>query len=198
MPQLNYNLGPIPGIPGQLMDINAVGLGDIISGVAAVVIPPGVDLEFNSSGLLVPVSDLTAAWPPAGGAGVTAHAGVSIYDLAGFEQGLFPFAVPPSTAGSSATGYPKGAVVPVLRRGRIWMQYDGGGTPARIGGVNVWHSSDGTHPQGVLTFSATAVTVGAEIGAAAGITAWNPTLLAGTYTDGFGVTWGVCGASVNL
>ena len=54
--------------------------------------------------------------------------------LLGFEQGYFPFAVPPSTAGSTGLGYPKGVAIPILRKGRIWMAYDGGGTPLHLAG----------------------------------------------------------------
>jgi hypothetical protein len=197
--QLKYNLGPIPGVPGQLLDLNAVGLGDIVTAIAGALIPPGIDCELNAAGLLVPVSDLTASWPPPGTAGGTAHYGVSIYDLLGFEQGLPGYTVPPSTAGSTGTGYPLGSAVPILRKGRIWMQYDGGGVPLRVGQPNVWHSSDGSHPQGVLTFSAVSAVVGAEIGAAVGgMNTWNPNLTAGMYTDGFGVSWGICAVSLNL
>jgi hypothetical protein len=190
--QLHYSQGPIPAIPGQLYDLNSVGRGDIISRVAGAIIPPGVYCELNSSGLLVPAKDLTASWPPALGFGV------SIYDLAGFEQGYFPFAVPPTTAGSIGLGYQIGQVVPVLKSGRIWMAYDGGGTPVKLGvGANMWHSSDGTHAQGVITFSATSATVGAEIGAVpASMTVWNPDLLAAAYTDGFGVSAGICAMNI--
>jgi hypothetical protein len=194
--QLNYNLGPIPGIPGQIFDLSAI---DVISAVAGEIIPPGIEVELNSSGLLVACRDLTADWPPTGATGKATFQGISINDPAGFEQGYFPFAVPPTTAGSTGTGYPKGAVVPILRKGRIWHLYDGAGTPTRGGAFNVWHSSDGTSARGVLTFLATSATVGAEIGAApAGLSVWNPGLLAGVYTDGFGVTWGVCGVNINL
>ena|ERR1700678_2695726 len=186
--QLHYSLGPAPALPGQLFDINSVGRGDIVSAVAGAVIPPGVYCELNSSGLLVPAQDLGAGWPPGQGYGV------SIYDLAGFEQGYVSFAVPAGTAGSVAAGYQLGALVPVLKAGRIWMAYDGGGTPIRLGvGANMWHSSDGTHLQGVITFSAPSATVGAEIAAVpASMSVWNPTLLAAVYTDGFGVATGVC------
>jgi hypothetical protein len=194
MGQLRYNLTSIPGIPGQLLDFASIDRSVIVSAVAGVIIPPGVDVEIDATtGLLRPVNDLTAGWAAA------LHYGVSINDPVGFEQGYFPWAVPPTSAGSSGLGYPVGAVVPVLRMGRIYMAYDGGGTPTRLGAFNIWHSSDGTHPQGVATFSATAITVGAEIGAApAGLSVWNPDLIAGSYVDGFGVTAGICGVLVNL
>jgi hypothetical protein len=192
MGQLRVNLGPIPAMPGQLMDLNSIGAGDIVSGVAVEVIPPGVLCELDTNGLARPMKETAANFA------ASSFIGASIYDLAGFEQGYFPFAVPPSSAGSTATGYPIGAVVPFLRRGRIWMQYDGGGAPIKIGAVNVWSSSDSTHARGVLTFTATSGTAGAEIQNLATLIAWNPTLLAGSYTDGFGVATIVCGASLNL
>lgn len=197
--QLQYNLAPIPGVPGQLLDLNSVGLGDIVSCVAGEIIPPGIDCEMDSTGKARAVKDAAASWPPPGTAAGTTHLGVSIFDLAGYENTYTTFSVPRTTAGSTSTGYPKGAVVPFLRKGRIWMAYDGGGTPVRIGVGNIWHSSDGTHLQGVVTFTAVSATVGAEIDLMlAGMTVWNPTLLAGSYTDSFGVSASVCAVSLNL
>ncbi len=192
MGQLRVNLGPIPAMPGQLMDLNSVAIGDIVSAVAVEVIPPGVLCELDTNGLARPMKET------AGNFAASSFIGVSALDIAGFEQGYTAFAVPASSAGSVATGYLIGAVVPFLRKGRIWMQYDGGGAPVKIGAVNVWSSSDGTHARGVLTFTGTSGTAGAEIQNLATLIAWNPTLLAGSYTDGFGVATGVCGASLNL
>lgn len=87
---------------------------------------------------------------------------------------------------STSNGWKAGQAVPFLRRGRIWAAFDTGGTQARNGAVNVWHSSDGTHAQGVFTFSAVAQTAGAEIDVAPGTVVWNPDLVGLSYVDPFG------------
>lgn len=92
--------------------------------------------------------------------------------------------------GSSAKGWPQGSMVPLMRRGRVWAANDGGGTAARLGPINVWHSSTGVNPQGVFTFTpaatAAAMAAGAEIDIAPNVTTWNPNLLALANVDSFG------------
>lgn len=201
MPQLSTSRKTIPGVAGQIYDLSAISAGDIASFPAGTDIPFGVLCELDSNGALQPVQDTNANWPPSGAANATSLAGVSVFDPEGVMQdfiGSAP-AIPPNTTGSSTTGYHKGMRVPVLRRGRIWMQFDGQGTPTRLGPVNVWHSSDGSHPQGVITFTATATTAGSEVSTAPpSMESFNPDGLAGLYTDGFGSSAGIIAVSVNL
>jgi hypothetical protein len=201
MPQLNYSLGPVPAVAGEIYDLSAIGPGDIVSPVAGTLIPFGVLCELSSTGVLQPVQDINANWPPTGATAATSLVGVSVYDPMGVMQDYIGSApsVPPTGNGSSTSGWPKGMRVPVLRKGRIWMQFDGGGTVNRIGPINIWHSSDGTHPQGVVTFTATATTAGAEISTlGAAFQSWNPEGDAGAYEDGFGTTNTIICVSVNL
>lgn len=202
MGQTNYSLGPIPGFPGKIFDLSALRSGDIVSFVAGVLIPFGVLCELDSNGKLQPVKDINANWPPSGATTGTSLAGVSIWDPEGVMQDYLGSApsIPPSGGGSSTQGYPKGFRVPILRRGRVWMAYDGQGTPTRLGAVNVWHSSDGTNPQGVITFTATSATAGAEVSVAPpSLESFNPDgTQVGSFTDPFGNTVGIIAVSVNL
>jgi hypothetical protein len=200
MPQFSTSLTTVPGVAGQIYDLSAIGAGDIISAVAGEVIPFGVLCELNASGTLQPVQDINADWPPVGTAAGTSLAGISIYDPEGVMQDYLGSAptIPPTGEGSSTSGYPKGYRVPVLRRGRIWMQFDGQGVPTRIGPVNVWHSST-TGLQGVITFTATSGTAGSEVSqAGAYLESFNPDLVAGEYTDAFNTTAGIIACNINL
>lgn len=114
------------------------------------------------------------------------------------EEAYVPFAVPASSSGSTASGWLKGQSVTFMRRGRIWAAGDATGTSLRYGAINVHHSSDGTHAQGVFTFSAVSPTAGNEIDVAPGVTVWNPDLAAATYTDPFGNTFNVYPVEVHL
>jgi len=193
VPQLNFSLGMTPAVAGQAYDLSS--LFNIVTVLAGAVIPFGVMVELNSSGLLVPLQDTEGNWSTV----QQRVSGISYYDPEGAEQQYTQYSVPYSTTGSSATGYPIGREVPVMRRGRIWMAYDNGGMPTRYGGFNVWHSSDGSHAQGVLTFTATQTTTGAEIDAAPpGFAVYNPDLLAGSYTDAWSQTYSLCGVDVNI
>ncbi len=203
MPQTSYSQLPAPGTPGMIYDAQAIGGGDIVSFTAGVVIPFGVLCELTPTGLLQPVQETNANWPPLAGTATNAIAGVSVYDPLGVEMAYLGFQVPPSITGSSTPGYPKGAKVPVMRRGRVWMAYDGLGganaTNVRLGAANVWHSSDATHPQGVITFTATATTAGAEVSnCPASMEVFDPGNKKGQYTTGFGTVYGVIPMSINL
>lgn len=199
MPQTTTTLTGVPGQPGQLYDLAAMRSGDMISLVAGTTIPFGVLCELNSTGVLQPVQDTNANWPPTGTAAGTSLAGISVWDPMGAEQGFVNPAVPPTTAGSSAPGYLKGQRVPVLRRGRIWVPWDGGGMPTRIGNINVWHSSDASHPQGVFTFSAANTGAGVEVSICpSSIETFNPDLTAASFTDGFGNTVTIIVVSIDL
>lgn len=100
--------------------------------------------------------------------------------------------------GSQASGWAKGMAVPFLRRGRIWTAWDGNGTVARGGPINLRHSSTGANPQGLFTFTAPQITVGNEIDVAPGVSVWNPTLSGGSYTDPFGNSFNVMPVGISL
>jgi len=202
MGQTKYTLAPLAGVPGKIFDFAALQSGDIVSFVAGTTIPFGVMCELNASGVLQPVQDINANWPPTGASSGTSLAGVSVWDPEGVMQDYLGSAptIPPTGGGSSTKGYPKGFRIPVLRRGRVWMAYDGQGTPTRIGSVNVWHSSDGTNPQGVITFTATSATAGAEVSTApSSFESFNPDgTQAFSSQDQFGNNVSAIVVSVNL
>lgn len=199
MPQLSYPLTGNPGQPGQLFD-NERHNADIVQCIAGAVIPAGVFCELVSvSGtwLLFPLKDsgTTSTFLPK-------LIGVSLMDVVGAEQAYTTYAVPNAGAGSSFAGYPIGKAVPVLRRGRIWTLWDGDtGTalPYPIGAMNVWHSSDGTHSQGVVTTLSASATGGAEIDALpSGCGLYDPRKLSGAYVDGYGTTTKLVVMEINL
>lgn len=194
--QTNYNLTPNPGQPGQLLD-NERSNQDIVTVLAGVVIPFGVLCELNSvTGLAQPVKDSTT-----GGSFAPALCGISVLDTVAVEQAYQTYQVPASGTGSSLAGYPVGYPVPFLRRGRIWASWDGntGTALPRQGAIQVWHSSDGSHSQGIFTTLAVSATAGAEIdlsGAYIGV--WDPNLVSGAFTDSFGNVVDIVAIAINL
>ncbi len=193
--QTTYNYRSNPAVAGMPFDTGD-SANEIRSYPAAVAVPFGVAVELTSTGVQ-PAQTATTGAPPA------KMIGISVYDPAR-EQSY-----PPGSTGVSTTGYAVGEMVPVLVRGSIWVQGDGGGTwPATFGAVNVWHSSDGTHNQGVFTMTAPATTAGAEIDtAAAWVSGFTPFPTAqpgsdgawtGTFTDGWGNTNKLFPLSVNF
>lgn len=191
--QLAYNYRSLPAVPGMPFDMNDTA-NEVRSYPAAVAVPFGVAVELTSSGVQ-PAQTSTTGAPPA------AMIGISVFDPA--REQSFP---PDPHTGVSSTGYAAGEMVPVMVKGNIWVQTDGGGTwPATFGTVNVWHSSDGTHPQGVFTKTAPSSTAGAEIDtAAAWVSGFTPMPQAsaqsfvGTFTDGFGNTVKIAPLTVNF
>jgi hypothetical protein len=127
--------------------------------------------------------------------------GICLYDELGAEENYVPFQVPISANGSTSPGYLKGQVIPLLRRGRIWVLGDAGGTINPYA-INVWHSSTGANLQGVFTFSPSSQTVGAEIDLAPGIIPWPATNTGAAYpasaTDPFGNLFKAYPVEVNL
>lgn len=194
MPQLNYPLTGTPAQPGQIFDEGSVRDGDIVSASSKVVIPFGVLCEIRlADGQAQPVSETGAHWPPSSFTAARLY-GISVFDPMGAEQ-----TYPAIGGSSSCAGYPAGVRVPFMRRGRIWMSFDNGGTKVKFGAFNIWHSSDGTHPQGVATFTATAATAGAEIDTCpVSMEVFDPDSLGVSYTDVFGVAQGVLPVSINL
>lgn len=160
MPQTAYNRDAVYGVPGQPFSSNAPDV--IESRPALVAIQFGVLLEIvisNSIECVQPVQDVHSAWATA------TIFGVSVFDPAR-EQAL-P-AISPSTGLPGTTQYAIGEQVPVMRKGLIWVLTDGSaawsGTKwPYLSAPNVWHSSDGTHNQGVFTMAATVTTAGQEI-----------------------------------
>lgn len=66
-------------------------------------------------------------------------------------------------------GYTAGTeMVPVLRRGQMWVEY-AGTTPSAETAVNVMHSSTTATNRGKVTASATSTSAGSEITAVAGL-----------------------------
>lgn len=127
--------------------------------------------------------------------------GVSLFGAFAVENQYNVFSVPPGV-GSVAAGWFKGMEVPFMRRGRIWVAGDAGGTSLATGPINVWHSSTGANPQGVFTFTSAQQTVGAEIDQAPGCQVYNlgttNVSYATSFTDPFGNTFKVYPVEVNL
>jgi hypothetical protein len=195
-PQTNISYNGIQGQPGQAFDAE-VSNRDVVSVMAAVNIPFGVACEFNSSGLAVPMKDSTT-----GGSFVPQFIGVSMIDPLGVEENYVTFPVPAATTGSTSSGWLAGMLVPFMRRGRIWVLTDGGGTFLQYGAINVNHSSTGAHAQGVFTYTAVQSTAGNEIDICPNCTVWNPSLIGGvtgpTFTDSFGNTFNTLVVEINL
>lgn len=198
MPQLSYPLTGNPGQPGQLFDNR--GADDIVNCIAGAVIPPGVFCELvlvSGAYLLFPLKDSAT-----GGSFAPQLVGVSVMDVVGAEQSYVTYAVPNAGAGSTFAGYPIGKSVPVLRRGRIWTQWDGDtGTalPVAIGAMNVIHSSTGAHPQGVVTTKAVSATAGFEIDVLpTACQLYDPRSYSGTYTDAFNTATSMVVMNLNL
>lgn len=163
----------------------------MVTRIAAVDIPYGVLVEEITSGAtagqIQPVQDTGTA-----GSFTPRVVGVSMLDP--MREQTF---VPDALTGSTPRPYKAGEAVPVARRGSVFVQWDGGGTWGSLVKPNVWHSSDGTHSQGVFTFTGTATTAGAEIdNAPSGILAIRPQW-ASNVTTNFG-TAGVAVVELNF
>ena len=148
MPQTTITATGILAQPGMAYDLEVTNR-DVVSGTAAVNIPFGVYCELLGNGTVVPMKDATTgtnfnptSW------------GISLFDPLGVEEQYAVFGVPNVGGGSSASGYLAGMQVPLMRKGRIWVATDGGGTATQGGPINVNHSSTGAFSQGVFTFSA--------------------------------------------
>lgn len=199
MPQLSYPLTGNPGQPGQLFD-NERHNADIVQAIAGVVIPPGVFVEFvlvSGAYLAFPLKDSGT-----GGTFLPELIGVSMIDVGDAEQAYQTYTVPNAGTGSSFAGYPVGKAFPVVRRGRVWTQWDGNtgvALPLAIGAMQVWHSSTGANPQGVVTTKAAQITVGAEIDALpTACQLYDPRNFSGTYVDAFGTTTSMVVMALNL
>lgn len=189
MPQLNYNLRSIPGVPGGRYNPTFSDL--IESYPAAAVVPFGVAVQLGTDNTVRPLNTSTTGAPPA------KMVGCSLFDPA--REQSYPY-----SASANNGAYQVGEMVPVLHRGSIYVLQDAGGTWTQLGTLNVWHSSDASHNQGVFTFTATQSTAGAEID---NVPSWcvalkpnsaNAQPFVGTFTDDFGNTWNVGLVSLNF
>jgi hypothetical protein len=197
MPQLNVPFGAILAQPGMAFDAE-LSNRDVVSVVAAQNTPFGsyVELRSGYASLAYPLQDsgTTTTFLPE-------SLGIAMFDPLGVEQSYSTFAVPATSSGSSAVGWLKGQKIPIMRRGRIWVLADGGGTPLNYGAINVWHSSDASHLQGVFTFTAPSAVVGAEIDVAPSCVIWNPDGLSASQlvqVDPFNNTFKIYPVGINL
>ena len=173
--QLSYTRDLVPGLPG--MPFGEWNELSIVSYPAGAVIQPGIAVEV-SAGLLYPLKDATT-----GGAFAPKLVGVSLRDP--MMENSYPPAA--GTAVVAFAGYQIGQPVPVVRRGRVFVQTDNVGAWPEMGTVNVWHSSTGANAQGVFTLTAVSAVAGAEIDAlVAGVVGIRPEF-AGSFTNGFGL-----------
>jgi hypothetical protein len=197
MAQLSYSFDAIRAQPGMPFDME-VSNRDVVSVIASENIPFGSFCELKSgyASLAYLAQDATT-----GGSFAPESIGIAMFNALGVEESYVPFPVPATGAGSTAVGWLKGMKVPFMRRGRIWVLGDAGGAALNYGNINVWHSSDGTHAQGVFTFTAVSATAGAEIDIAPSCTIWNPDGLTSaqlTQTDPFSNVFKCYPVGINL
>ena len=129
--------------------------------------------------------------------------GFSIFDPAR-EQSLPVLGVNPGGI-QTAAGYAAQEMVPVMRSGTIYVLTDSATEQASwanpwpsLGAINVWHSSDGSHFQGVFTQLAASAVSGAEIDALpTSIIGRDPSRQA-TYQNGFGAVFSIAVVEINL
>jgi hypothetical protein len=199
MPQTAYNLEPVIAVPGMPFSPAASNVVETRPALSAIPFGVGVELVVqNGIEYIQPLQDsgTTSSFVPA-------LYGISIFDPAR-EQVIPTLGVNPGGI-QTAAAYAAGEMVPVLRSGTIYVQTDSsinqaswGSAWPSLGAVNVWHSSDGSHSQGVFTMLVASATSGAEIDAC-------PTSIIGrdvarqqTYTNGFGATFSLAVVEVNL
>ncbi len=145
MAQTSYSLDPAVGLPGMPAD---TGYNDIRSYPCSEDIPFGVLCELASG-------KVRRCQQSGSGLGSTV-VGVSVYDPAREQQ------VP--SAGTGAGSYKSGEMVPLLRKGRVFAQWNGT-TQTALTQPNVNHpsSSDPSGIRGVFTDASTSTTAGSEI-----------------------------------
>jgi hypothetical protein len=139
MPQTSYSLAPAVALAGMLADH---GDKEITSRPAAEVIPPGRAVVIKSDG--------TVELPKTAGAAIPASGTGSLLGIAFYENY------------APAGGYQIGDMVPILRKGRVWVDFSG--TLATDNeAVNISHSSTVDTDRGKFTDAATSTTAGSEI-----------------------------------
>lgn len=185
----NYTTWQVPTTLAATAAVTAGSKAVTLS--AATTLPQGAQISFASQGGAI----YTLAAALVAGTAVTLtspYLGVTNAATAVTQYGT----------GSQASGWLKGMMVPLMRRGRIWAAWDGGGTVTRGGPVNLRHSSTGANPQGIFTFTAAQTTVGNEIDIAPNMSVWNPSLVGGTAgpgsNDPFGNAFAVIAVQVTI
>lgn len=148
MPQLSYSLDPSStGYAGDHSDDGATN--DVLSAAAAEEIPFGRLLELQVDGTVRLYRGTGKVF------GVSMRRDTR-------ETGSYAI-------GGSAT-YKQYDPVPVMRRGRMWVQFESNAASVRLAAPNVWTPSDNSLTNlaklGTFTSRATAGTTGAEIVAA--------------------------------
>lgn len=140
MPQTSYAASPTIAVAGMLAD---TGDKDIASYPAAEVIPAGRVCVLKSDG--------TCELPKNEGALPTSGAGA-------------PIGVSCYLSASPPGGYQIGDMVPLVRKGRVWAEFEGtGATDLEV--MNVRHSSTVATHRGKVTDAATSTSEGVEISA---------------------------------
>ena len=199
MPQLNYNLEPLIGMPG--MPFSPATSNVVESRPAYVAVPFGVAVELvvvAGVEYVQPLQDsgTTSSFLPA-------LYGVSMWDPAR-EQSLPVQGVNPGGI-QTYSGYAANEMVPVMRSGTIYVQTDSATEQASwanawpsLGQVLVWHSSTGAHFQGVFTMLAASATAGAEIDECPTSIIGRDTGRQQTYTNGWGSVFSIAVVEINL
>lgn len=150
--QTVYNLNPPIGLPGQKFDNGPM---EVRSFPAHTDIPFGTLTEFvtvssNREIQVVQDAGTTSSFLPV-------LAGIALINPM-HEQAYV------NAGGAAGAGYwRKGEMVAVVRRGRVWAAFDGGGTWPEYAAVRVNHNSDGSVGAGVFTMTAAQTTSHAEI-----------------------------------
>lgn len=153
-------------IPGMIADSNDC---DLVSAVCTSTVLPGTYVELS----LAADGEKRVAKTPNSTSATLADGGVAVYDPMSDPQATPALG---STAGITGTGFPAGAVINVLRRGRIFVQTDASTTAGSAGlyGANakVQHPSttaaSATNTGGYFTIATAVTTSGVETTAAPG------------------------------
>jgi hypothetical protein len=155
--QTSYSTDVVIGIPGQR---TASSLGEIV--VSA---PAGEAIQFGRYCQLDTTTNLLKMAQETGDGALAGTFGVSVYRPAR-EQ-----AYPPTFGGAN---YVVGDMVPCLRRGRMYAEWNG--TTQTFGSQpNVNCSSTTATNRGIFTDASISASVGAEIATATGIVIYMPT-----------------------
>lgn len=182
--QTTFNVAPPAGYPGMPFDDGPL---EKRAFPAAEDIPFGVLCELLANGSIQRVQDAGTA-----GSFLPKLAGISMY--APIREQAYV-----GGGGAAGNGYwKKGEMVPVVRRGRVWAQFDAGGTWPEYAAVNVHHNSDGSAGAGVFTLTAVSTTSHAEIDVAPACLGIEAALAQPAYTDGFGNSIQAAVVSINL
>lgn len=185
--QTNFSINPPIGMPGQRFDN---GPHEVRAFPAYVAVPFGVLCEFNvQNGIryVQPVQDSGTA-----GSFLPNLAGISEYDPMR-EQGY-------AAGGTIGQGsYKAGEMVPCIRRGRVWVNWDGNTGTAwpEYAAIRVKHNSDGSAGAGVFTTLAVSTTLHAEIDTAPSCLAIEAALTQNS-ADFSGDTMSAAVVSINL